>query len=165
MDNAMSEKQGANWFGAAPPDLTLVARVRSPDWLYTYLRSFYRDDTRPFGVNNKTFPNVGMPHALLELQGMQECAPGPGHSGGKRDTLTGANILEDACGSFEITQQGSMTPEQYDKATYDLVNFLAYMGEPAADQRKRIGVYVLLFILLLSVCAYFLNKEYWKDIH
>jgi len=165
MDNAMSEKQGANWFGAAPPDLTLVSRVRSPDWLYTYLRSFYRDDTRPFGVNNKTFPNVGMPHALLELQGMQNCASGPAQDGAKHDPLTGQNIHEDSCGSFEITQQGSMTPEQYNKTTYDLVNFLAYMGEPAAEQRKRIGVYVLLFILLLSVCAYFLNKEYWKDIH
>ena len=165
MDNAMSEKQGANWFGAAPPDLTLVSRVRSPDWLYTYLRSFYRDDTRPFGVNNKTFPNVGMPHALLELQGMQDCASGPAHDGAKHDPLTGQNIHEDPCGSFEITQQGSMTPEQYNKTTYDLVNFLAYMGEPVAEQRKRIGVYVLLFILLLSVCAYFLNKEYWKDIH
>ena len=106
-----------------------------------------------------------MPHALLELQGMQDCASGPAHDGAKHDPLTGQNIHEDPCGSFEITQQGSMTPEQYNKTTYDLVNFLAYMGEPVAEQRKRIGVYVLLFILLLSVCAYFLNKEYWKDIH
>lgn len=163
MENAMSEKQGKQWFGAAPPDLTLVARVRSPDWLYTYMRSFYRDDSRPFGVNNKTFPNVGMPHAMLELQGMQECAPGAGK--GKRDPLTGDHISEDPCGSFKISEPGSMTVDEYDQAIYDLVNFLAYMGEPVADERKRIGVYVLLFILLLSVCAYFLNKEYWKGIH
>ena len=165
MDNAMSTAQGAAWFGAAPPDLTLVARVRSPDWLYTYMRSFYRDDTRPFGVNNKTFPNVGMPHVLLGLQGMQECAPGPAKHGAKHDTLTAEKILNDPCGNFKVTQAGSLTPEEYDETIYDLVNFLAYMGEPMAAERKQIGVYVILFILLLSVCAYFLNREYWKGIH
>lgn len=161
MTIAMPKDQGKQFFGAAPPDLTMVARVRSPDWLYTYLRTFYRDDSRPFGVNNKTFPNVGMPHALMELQGLQECAPG----GDKIDPLTGSMVGEDPCGSLEVGQKGSMTPEEYDQAVYDLVNFLEYTGEPMAQDRKRLGVYVLLFILLFGIFAYLLNREYWKEIH
>lgn len=165
MTIAMTTDHGKQFFGAAPPDLTMVTRVRQPEWLYTYLRTFYRDDTRPWGVNNKTFPNVGMPHALLELQGLQECAPGPiaGHE--KIDPLTGHMLAEDPCGSLEVTQKGSLTPDEYDKVVYDLVNFLAYTAEPMAKDRKRIGVYVLLFITLFGIFAYLLNREYWKEIH
>ena len=103
MDNAMDEGNAKVWFGATPPDLTLVSRARQPEWLYTYLRTFYRDDSRPYGVNNKVFKDVGMPHVLLELQGMQECAMGPvtaANGGVKRDPLTGEDILEDPCGQF-----------------------------------------------------------------
>ncbi len=168
MGNAMDKGEAKKWFGAAPPDLTLVSRARQPEWLYTYLLSFYKDDSRPYGVNNKVFKDVGMPHALLELQGMQECAPGPvkAHNGGvKRDPLTGEDILEDPCGKFEITFAGEMTPEEYDSAVYDLVNFLAYVAEPMKTDRHRIGVYTLLFIALFTVFAWLLNREYWKDVH
>jgi ubiquinol-cytochrome c reductase cytochrome b subunit len=168
MTNAMNKADAKKWFGAAPPDLTLVSRARQPEWLYTYLRTFYRDDTRPYGFNNKVFKDVGMPHVLLELQGMQECAPGPvlAHNGGvKRDPLTGEDILENPCGKFEITSAGTMTPQEFDGAMFDLVNFLAYVAEPSATDRHRIGIYVLLFIALFTVFAWLLNREYWKDVH
>jgi ubiquinol-cytochrome c reductase cytochrome b subunit len=167
MTISMTEELGKQWFGAVPPDLTLIARAKTPDYLYTYLRSFYRDPERPMGVNNKVFPNVGMPHALIELQGLQACAMGPSAAGkdAKRDPLTGESILEDPCGSFTLVEEGSMTPEEFDEAVYDLVNFLVYVGEPAAMERQRIGVYVLLFIAVFFVFAWLLNREYWKDVH
>tara|TARA_R110001592_G_scaffold363371_1_gene685673 strand:- start:294677 stop:296716 length:2040 start_codon:yes stop_codon:yes gene_type:complete len=168
MDNAMDDRTAKLWFGATPPDLTLVSRARQPEWLYTYLRTFYADPKRPYGVNNKVFKDVGMPHVLLELQGMQECAMGPvaAHNGGvKRDPLTGEDILEDPCGRFTIAEPGKMTPEEFDAAMYDLVNFLAYTSEPMAADRQRIGTFVLLFIALFFVFAWLLNREYWKDVH
>ncbi len=174
MENAMPEAKAKVWFGAAPPDLTLVARARNPEWLYTYLRNFYQDPSRPWGVNNKVFPDVGMPHVLLELQGLQDCAPGPvqDHGKVKRDPLTGEAMMFDEngnagapCGSLAVVEQGSMSVEEYDKAVYDLVNFLAYVAEPMAEERKQLGVYVLLFIAFLFVFAFLLNREYWKDIH
>jgi len=168
MENAMTDEAGKRWFGAAPPDLTLVARARGTDWLYTYLRTFYVDPSRPWGVNNKVFPDVGMPHALLELQGLTQCSMGPvaaANGGVKRDPLTGEDILEDPCGRFEVVQAGELSPEEYDVAVYDLVNFLAYVGEPAAMHRQRTGIYVLLFIALFFIFAWLLNREYWKDVH
>ncbi len=168
MHNAMDKGLAKKWFGVAPPDLTLVSRARQPQWLYTYLRTFYRDDSRPYGVNNKVFKDVGMPHMLLELQGMQECAPGPvtAHNGGvKRDPLTGEDILEDSCGKFSIPVAGVMTPPQFDAAMYDLVNFMAYEAEPMLVDRQRIGMFTLLFIALFTVFAWLLNREYWKDVH
>jgi len=168
MTNSMDDSHAKKWFGVAPPDLTLVSRARQPEWLYTYLRTFYRDDSRPYGVNNKVFKDVGMPNALLELQGLQECVPGPvtAHNGGvKRDPLTGEDILEDPCGKFEIPVAGELTPEEYDGAVYDLVNFLAYVAEPMVIDRHRIGKYTLLFIALFTILAWLLNREYWKDVH
>jgi ubiquinol-cytochrome c reductase cytochrome b subunit len=168
MDNAMDDRTAKVWFGATPPDLTLVSRARQPEWLYTYLRNFYKDDSRPYGVNNRVFKDVGMPHVMLELQGMQECAMGPiaaGNGGVKRDPLTGEDILEDPCGNFNITAEGNMSPEAFDTAIYDLVNFLAYTAEPMAAERKRTGIFVLLFITLFFVFAWLLNREYWKDVH
>ncbi|RLA58169.1 MAG: ubiquinol-cytochrome c reductase, partial [Gammaproteobacteria bacterium] len=168
MFSSMDERNAKAWFGAAPPDLTLISRARHPQWLYTYLRTFYRDDSRPYGVNNKVFKDVGMPHALLELQGMQECAMGPvtAHNGGiKRDPLTGADILEEPCGQFIIAEAGQMTPQEFEVAIYDLVNFLAYTAEPMAADRHRIGIFALLFIVLFTVFAWLLNREYWKDVH
>lgn len=168
MDNAMDDALAKKWFGVTPPDLTLVTRVRQPEWVYTYLRTFYRDESRPYGVNNKVFKDVGMPHVLLELQGMQECAMGPvkaDNGGVKRDPLTGEALLEDPCGQFTLASEGSMAPEDFDGAMYDLVNFLAYTAEPMAAERKRIGVYALLFIALFFIFGWLLNREYWKDIH
>ncbi len=168
MENAMDDRLAKTWFGATPPDLTLVSRARQPEWLYTYLRTFYLDESRPYGVNNKVFKDVGMPHVLLELQGLQACAMGPGkanNGGVRRDPLTGEPLLEEPCGQFNLVQEGSMSPEEFDSAMYDLVNFLAYTAEPSAADRQRIGVYVLLFILLFFVFAWLLNREYWKDVH
>ncbi|WP_426417070.1 cytochrome c1 [Aestuariirhabdus sp. LZHN29] len=159
MDNAMREEEAKRWFGAAPPDLTLVARVRGGDWLYTYLRTFYVDPKRPWGVNNKVFPDVGMPHVLAELQGLQvdNCA---GADSGERDNLTGDKL----CG-FDLVEKGSMTPAEYDQAVFNLVNYLVYAAEPMQLERQRIGMWVLLFLLVLLVPAYLLKKEYWKDVH
>ncbi len=168
MENAMDEAQAKKWFGATPPDLTLVARARGVDWLYTYLRAFYVDPSRPYGVNNKVFPDVGMPHALLELQGLQDCAMGPvaaANGGIRRDPLTGEDILADPCGQFTLVTEGVLSPEEFDTAVYDLVNFMAYVGEPAAAKRERMGIYVLLFIALFFVFTWLLNREYWKDVH
>ena len=168
MTNAMDEGNAKKWFGATPPDLTLVSRARQPEWLYTYLRTFYKDPSRPYGVNNKVFKDVGMPHVLLELQGMQECAMGPvkaSNGGIKRDPLTGEDVLEDPCGNFTLVEEGLLSPDEFDTAMYDLVNFLAYTAEPYKQDRQRIGIYVLLFISLFFVLAWLLNREYWKDVH
>lgn len=175
MENAMTDKDAKVWFGAPPPDLTLVARARGTDWLYGYLRSFYRDPARPWGVNNKVFPDVGMPHVLISLQGVQECAPGPAlaeNGGVRRDPLTGAEMLygEDGkelnpCGRLKLAEPGRLTPQEYDQTAYDLVNFLGYMAEPMQMDRKRIGTYALAFLALLFVFAWLLNREYWKDVH
>ncbi len=168
MENAMPAELAQKWFGTVPPDLSLTGRLRGADWLYTYLRSFYEDPARPLGVNNRLFPNVGMPHALLELQGLNRCAPGPvlaPNLGIKRDPLTGADLLEDPCGRFETVVPGRLDVEEYDQAVADLVNFLVYVGEPAALVRYRMGVYVMLFLGIFLVFAWLLKREYWKDIH
>jgi ubiquinol-cytochrome c reductase cytochrome b subunit len=168
MDISMPADKAKQWFGAAPPDLTLVARARSPEWVYTYLRHFYVDPSRAVGVNNKVFKDVGMPHALLDLQGLQDCAPGPviAHNGGiKRDPLTRAEILDDDCGRYTLVEKGKLSPEEYDSAVFDLVNFLTYVAEPMAEDRKRIGTYTLLFLAFLFIWVWLLNREYWKDIH
>lgn len=154
---AMTPAAGKQYFGAAPPDLTLVARVRGVDWLYTYLRTFYRDDSRPFGVNNQVFPNVGMPNVLWELQGWQEPvykteADSEGHE---------HQVLE----GVELVQAGAQTAAEFDRTVRDLVNFLDYMGEPIKQERMALGVKVLLFLLVFFVIAYLLKKEYWKDVH
>ena len=168
MDIAMPSDQAKEWFGATPPDLTLVARSRSPEWVYTYLRHFYADPSRPLGVNNKVYKDVGMPHALLDLQGLTECIPGSSlatNGGIKRDLLTGEDVLDNPCGGYEINKAGSLSPEEYDAAVFDLVNFLTYVAEPMAEQRKHIGKMVLLFLLLLMVPVMLLNREYRKGIH
>jgi ubiquinol-cytochrome c reductase cytochrome b subunit len=168
MTVAMDAKTSKGWFGATPPDLTLVARSRNPDWLYTYLRNFYADDTRPTGVNNKVFDKVGMPHVMLELQGLPECAAGPkidSHGKVLRDEL-GDPLINEECGSLQVGDvKGSMSTEEFDQAVYDLVNFLEYIAEPVAVERERLGVYVLLFIAVLFIFVYLLNREYWREIH
>ncbi len=176
MTIAAPAKVQKKWFGAAPPDLTLVARARGVEWVYTYLRNFYQDDSRPYGVNNRVFKDVGMPHVMLELQGMAKCAPGPVHAangGIMRDPLTREEVLFDPvsgqplnpCGRLTVEKQGKMTGEEFDTAIADLVNFLAYAGEPSALKRERMGVYALFFVSLFFVIAWLLNREYWKDVH
>lgn len=147
---AMRRADAREWFGAAPPDLTVIARARSSefgsgaDWLYTYLRTFYRDEERPTGWNNVVFENVGMPHVLWELQGDQ--VMGEDHK-------------------LKLARPGQLTPQKYDDMVADLVGFLQYMGEPAANTRKSLGWVVLVFLGVLLVFAYALKRNYWKDIH
>lgn len=162
MTTAMRAEDGAKWLGVTPPDLTLITRVRGNDWVYTYLRSFYEDDTRPYGVNNTVFKDVGMPHVLAGLQGRQvlgEAAVKTGY-----DTLTGQEITEVKDDVLYLAGSGSLNAAQYDEVVYDLVNFLTYMGEPVALERQRLGWKVLIFLLILFVPVYFLNKEFWKDV-
>jgi cytochrome c1 len=140
----MPRESAKQWFGAPPPDLTMVTRVRSPEWVYNYLKTFYIDESRPFGVNNKVFDNVGMPNVLIELQGVQR--------------ESGDGLLVD-----EGT--GQLTEQEFDKAVYDLVNFLHYIAEPSRADRYRIGIYVILFLVILYVFTYLLGREYQKEVH
>ncbi len=157
MDIALSTKDAEKYFGAPPPDLTLVARVRGVDWLYTYLRTFYLDDSRPFGVNNLVFDKVGMPDVLWQLQGWQK----PIY---ETETDSEGHEHRKVVG-LELVEQGSQTPEEFDRTVRDLVNFLAYMGEPIKLERQALGIKVLLFLFVLLIITYLLKKEYWKDIH
>jgi len=140
----MPRESARQWFGAPVPDLTMVTRVRSPEWVYNYLKTFYIDESRPLGVNNKVFENVGMPNVLIELQGVQR--------------ESGDGLLVD-----EGT--GQLTEQEFDQAVYDLVNFLHYIAEPARADRHRIGIYVILFLVILYVFTYLLGREYQKEVH
>jgi ubiquinol-cytochrome c reductase cytochrome c1 subunit len=160
--NTMPAKEAAKWFGSAPPDLTLEARLRSPDWIYTYLRSFYVDSSRPFGVNNTVFQDVGMPHVLQSLQGVQT------------KVITQESIAEDKDNGIEGQPEishltpaigGSMTPEEYDAFARDLTNFLEYTGEPSKLDRQAMGYWVIGFLFIFLIFAYLLKVEYWRDVH
>ena len=161
MKTAMTPDEAKAWFGTTPPDLTVIARSRSSpdgtgaDWLYTYLRGFYRDPARPSGWNNTVYPNVGMPHVLWQLQGEQvlkiETVPGPGYP---------IDVPK-----LSLEKKGSMSPLEYDRMVADLVNYLDYVAEPARGSRTTIGIYVLLFLGIFWVLAYYLKKEFWKDVH
>lgn len=170
MTIAMPEEKSKNWFGNPPPDLTLVSRLRGADWLYTYLRGFYLDPSRPYGVNNTVFKDVGMPHVLYDLQGVQTMGCGPvtaRDAGGQvmRDNLSGESMMQEKCDVLMLEEgSGEMTPAEFDAAIYDLVNFLQYVGEPSRLKAQRIGPFVLLFVLLFTVVAYLLKREYWKDV-
>ncbi len=153
MTVAMRPGDAKTWFGVAPPDLSVTARARGADWLYTYLRTFYRDDSRETGWNNLTFPNVGMPHALYELQGQQVLKKPAG-----QERETGAPTLV-------LDTPGKLAPRDYDRLTADLVNYLVFMSEPGRETRIRIGYAVLIFLGVLFVPVYLLKKEYWKDVH
>lgn len=167
MTISMDPKKSKEWFGVAPPDLSLTARSRSPEWIYTYLLNFYRDDSRPTGVNNKVFENVGMPHALLELQGLQECSPGAhvdSHGHTQRNSVGEPEMVP--CGKLSLgAMKGALSEEEFRQTVYDVTNFMEYLAEPGAENRKRVGVYVLLFICVFFLFAWLLNREYWKDVH
>lgn len=170
MKTGMQPNDAKVWFGAAPPDLTLVARVRGNDWLYTYLRTFYEDPTRPYGVNNKVFPNVGMPNVLSSLQGRQVigCKQVQVVENGKKvfDPLTGTPVTEEGCDQLTIVPKtGELSEAEFDEKIKNLVSFLAYSANPVKLESQRIGTYVLLFLAFFFVFAYLLKREYWKDVH
>jgi ubiquinol-cytochrome c reductase cytochrome c1 subunit len=145
-------------FGIVPPDLSLVARSRGVNWLYNYMRGFYVDEAREgIGVNNGVFPNVGMPHVLAELQGLQipRYASEPDGHGGEHEVIVG----------FDIIEPGSMSKSEYDDTIHDLVAFLDYVAEPYKQTRKNVGTGVIIFLFVFLVLAYLLKKEYWKDVH
>ncbi|MCG7570444.1 cytochrome c1 [Pseudoalteromonas sp. CNC9-20] len=154
--NSMGEEDAAKWFGAAPPDLTLIARVKSPDYIYTYLKSFYKDESRPFGVNNVVFPSVGMPHVLQELQGL----PTPIYEEVEQNGKTVQKVV-----GTETDGTGEMSVDEYDQAARDLANFMAYVGEPSRLDSEALGIKVIGFLVILFILAFFLKKEYWRDVH
>ncbi len=156
MEIAMAAERAEEWFGTAPPDLSLIARSRGDDWIYTYLRSFYVDESRPFGVNNVVFPDVGMPHVLWGLQGMRKAV---------YKEVDGQKVVEKLVPVDGPAGKGSLSPESFDSSMRDLTAFLSYVAEPYQLERQRIGVWVLLFLAVFFVLAYLLKKEYWKDIH
>ena len=158
---AMDAKDAKAWLGKAPPDLSVVARSRGADWLYTYLRSFYRDATRPTGWNNRVFDKVAMPHVLWQWQGEQilKTTKGP------RDEEQTQLVLVEP-GSMTRLENGKAHTVEFDRRMADLTNYLVFMGEPAQVTRRQIGYAVLMFlILLLLPLAYFLKKEFWRDVH
>lgn len=158
---AMDPKDAKNWFGVTPPDLSVTARSRASadgsgaDWLYTYLRGFYRDAERPTGWNNTVYANVGMPHALWELQGEQVLA---------ERKVRGDGYIKTEM-ALKLDKPGQLTPAQYDEMIADLVNYMVYMGEPVRSIRKTIGMFVLMALGVLFIFVYALKKEYWKDVH
>lgn len=161
MKAAIDPKQAGEWFGANPPDLSVIARSRAgargsgADYLYTYMRTFYRDESKPTGWNNMAFPNIGMPHVLWQLQGDRrpvfESVTEHGHT---------TQVLK----KWEQLSPGTLSPEQYDEAVGDLVSYLQWMGEPVQNTRVRIGVWVLIFLGIFTFLAWRLNAAYWKDI-
>ncbi len=152
MHSAMNIKDSEKWFGTYPPDLSLIARSRGADWLYTYLKSFYTDPSRPYGVNNRVFEDVGMPNVLWQLQGEQTAVT---------KNIDGQEVITKLVSKGD----GKMSAKEFDRFVNDLVNFLVYIGEPVQQERKSMGKYVLFYILLFTVVAYLLKREYWKDIH
>jgi ubiquinol-cytochrome c reductase cytochrome c1 subunit len=176
MKSSIDPRQAKDWFGANPPDLTLIARSRSAagqgtgaDYLYTYLRTYYVDASKATGWNNLAFPNVGMPHVLWELQGKREPiwedvkSFGEGHGAAKKEDAHGAEAAHILKGWKQL-EPGTMTSEQYDEAMGDLVNYLQWMSEPAQNSRVRIGFWVLSFLLVMTLFAWRLNAAFWKDV-
>ena len=184
MKVALRSEDAKRWFGVAPPDLSVIARSRGPDWLYSYLVTFYQDPNpaRPFGVNNVVFRDVGMPHVLWSLQGFQSLTEGERpadiesmHATGLKAVgsvveIHSAAVTEDGehhsvVDKLEITRPGSMSAGEYRQAARDIVNFLTYVGEPAKLVRYKVGFWVLVYLLAFFALSYSLYKEYWKDVH
>ena len=190
LKKSMNPNLAKKWFGVDPLDLTLVARVRGEDWVYNYLRSFYVDPSRPFGVNNTVFPDVGMPHVFAGLQGLQ--AKSDELISLEEQIASAKNVLSDKSADadakakaksmvhdaeaervrlaaegkmFVQVKKGELTTAEYDEEVRDLVAFLAYTSNPVKMKSKSIGIWVMIFLVILFVFAYFLKKEFWKDIH
>jgi ubiquinol-cytochrome c reductase cytochrome c1 subunit len=155
MTTALDPNDAKSWFGGVPPDLTLVARSRGSDWLYTFLRSYYVDPSSPTGWNNEVFANVGMPHVLHDKQGaIEKVKVGERDNHGKKEDVY----------RMEQTRKGTMTPQEYDLYVADLVNYLTFMGEPVQAKRHQLGVLVLLFLVVAFFAALLVKHEYWKDV-
>ncbi len=152
---SLNEADANKWFGKMPPDLSLIARVRGSDWIYTYLKSFYLDESRPLGWNNKLFPNASMPNPLWQMQGLQHAEYG------ELDKTTGERPVH----GLKIAQPGTQTAAQFDQTVRDITAFLEYAGEPAALKREKLGVWVILFLAFFTFMAWMLKHEYWKDVH
>jgi ubiquinol-cytochrome c reductase cytochrome c1 subunit len=152
---SLNEADANKWFGKMPPDLSLIARVRGSDWIYTYLKSFYLDESRPLGWNNKLFPNASMPNPLWQMQGLQHAEYG------EPDKATGDRPVH----GLKVTTPGTQTPAQFDQSVRDITTFLEYAGEPAALKREKLGVWVVLFLAAFGFLTYLLKNEYWKDVH
>jgi len=150
MDAAMRAEDAEEWFGKAPPDLSVISRSRGADWLYTYLLTFYQDETG--GWNNLALPNASMPHVMWRMQGIQK----PVYA-----THDGDEVID----HLTLAEAGLQSPEEYEDSVRDLVTFLEYLGEPSKVKRKNIGVWVLLFLALFTLIAYALKAEYWRDVH
>lgn len=157
MNVVMKGSDALKFFGVAPPDLSVIARSRGADWLYAYFMTFYRDPSRPFGVNNLQFKDVAMPHVLWELQGFQR----PVYNTIPLQDGTETRVIE----QLELGSPGKLSPEEYENVVYDLVNFLVYLSEPAKFQRQKIGLWVIIYLLAFLVLAIMLKKDYWKDVH
>ena len=151
---AMDAGDAKAWFAKTPPDLSLEARSRGEDWIFNYLKSFYIDETRPLGWNNKLFPGASMPNVLWELQGIQRPVYGEAEHGAQPH-------LE----SLELAKPGTLDHEQFDRVARDISAFLLYVGEPAAMQRESKGVWVILFLAFFTFVAWLLKKEFWQDVH
>jgi len=161
----MDQLEAKEWFGVAPPDLTLETSLRGTDWVYTYLISFYEDETRPFGVNNKVYQNVAMPNVLRDIQGLQvsTCKQVPklaANGGLNQDPLSGEVITEEQCGFLQIEQEGEMATEEFKESMKNLTNFLSYMSDPIKEERKYIGKFVILYLLIFTVLSYLLYREF-----
>lgn len=155
MQVAMRADDAKQWFGVAPPDLSVISRSRGADWLYTYLRTFYRDGSTTTGWNNLAFPNAAMPHVLWELQGIQRLETTVKEHAG--------HVVKTS--KLVLDKPGTMTTAEYDRLVRDLVNYLVYMGEPAAAQRVQTGIAVLFALSILLVLTWLLKREYWRDVH
>jgi ubiquinol-cytochrome c reductase cytochrome c1 subunit len=154
---SMRSDDAQRWFGIAPPDLTLIARSRGADYIYSFLKSFYLDPSRPTGVNNLVLPNTSMPHVLWELQGLQE-AVYDGESDPER------NAVHKRFKEFKLARPGTLSPKEYDQFVRDTVNFLDYISEPMQLERRSLGLRVLAFLAVFFLFAYLLKREYWKDV-
>jgi ubiquinol-cytochrome c reductase cytochrome c1 subunit len=155
MDIAMDSNQAKSWFGKTPPDLSLIGRSRGSDWLFSYLRGFYKDESG--GWNNTMLPNASMPHGLWGLQGIQTPV--------YRQETSKSGFTHEVIDHFELTTPGTQTPEEYETTARDIAAFLEYAGEPAKLKRKGIGVWVILFLAFFTFIAYLLKAEYWRDVH
>ncbi len=160
---AMSRKDAAHWLGTAPPDLSTIARAKGADYIYKYLLSFYIDESRPMGVNNIAFPSVGMPHVLMELQGTYEPIVEKAIQGNCDPAVEECQYEEVVVGTKKVAD-GAFNEFEYRKAVNDITNFLSYVAEPAQLERKKYGPWVLGFLVIFTILAYALNREYWKDV-
>jgi ubiquinol-cytochrome c reductase cytochrome c1 subunit len=154
MLTAMKKNEAEDWFGVIPPDLSVIARSRGADWLYTYLRVFYRDSSTPTGWNNLIFDRVAMPHVLYQLQGEQVLNINSADSG------KGVSDVKE----LKVSVPGTLSKEEYDNFVADLVNYMVYLGEPHANYRKKLGIIVMIFLFGMLGLTYLLKREYWRDV-